>query len=49
MTRLSTFTLVLAYVAFAGAYFADDGTALYLFAAGCLSVALSFIAYITND
>lgn len=49
MTRLSTFTLVLAYVAFAGAYFADDGAALYLFAAGCLSVALSFIAYITND
>lgn len=49
MTRLSTFTLVFAYVAFAASYFADDHASLHLFAAGCLSVALSFVAYITND
>lgn len=49
MTRLSSITLPLAYLAPIAGYFADDYAAPYLFAAGLLAVAVTFFAYITND
>ena len=49
MTRLSSITLPLAYLAPIAGYFADDYAAPHLFAAGLLAVAVTFLAYITND
>jgi hypothetical protein len=49
MTRLSTFSLAFAYVSLTASHFADAQAFIYLFAAGCAAIALSFLSYITND
>lgn len=49
MTRLSSLTLALAYIAPVAGYFADDHAAPYLFAAGIWSAATSVFFFITND
>ena len=49
MTRLSSLTLALAYIAPIAGYFADDYAAPYLFAAGILSAATAALFFITHD
>ena len=49
MTRLSSLTLALAYIAPIAGYFADDYAAPYLFAAGIWCAATSALFFITND
>lgn len=49
MTRLSSLTLALAYIAPIAGYFADDFAAPYLFAAAIWSAATAALFFITND
>jgi len=49
MTRISSVTLALAYIAPIAGYFADDFAAPYLFAAGIWSAATAALFFITND
>ena len=49
MTRLSSLTLALAYIAPVAGYFADDYVAPYLFAAGICAAATAALFFITND
>lgn len=49
MTRLSSVTLPIAYACFILAFIADERAALTLFLAGSFSLAVTFIAYFTND
>ena len=49
MTRLSSVTLALAYIAPVAGYFAGDYAAPYLFAAGICAAATAALFFITND